>query len=260
MLEEETAERRRQRIHYPSGSWFPLQIEVLDSVFSKLREHRSRQLYLAMYEYVQRPQSKGLRANLTDLSKLIHCDARTARSCIVELVGEGFVKMGDEGGKLRSRIEKTIFAVPLAEEKLDTGYWFPVPRFLVTDYLPTYPGSIVLIALLYFQHLKWKPYCYPSVKTLVRVLGIDRRSVYHYLNTMGHEARWKRLGTNLPRPLEISYSPDRRKRRFSVRAAQFYALPGRKKPLVKLHEEFAIHFGGRRKAAANTAEHVHSGW
>lgn len=258
MLEEETAERRRQRIRYPSGSWFPLQNDVLDSVFPGLREHRSRQLYLTMYEYVQRPRSKGLRANLTDLSKLIDCDVRTARSCIVELVGEGFVTMRDEGGKLRSRTEKTIFAVPLAKEKLDTGHWFPVPRFLIKDYLPTYPGSVVLIALLYFQHLKWKRYCWPSVNTLVRVLGIKRRLMYDYLNTMGHEARWKRLGTNLPWPLETSYSPDRRKRHFSVRAAKFYTLPGRKKPLVRLREEFAIHFGHRRKAAANTTEHVHS--
>jgi hypothetical protein len=253
--EEGTAERIRQRIHYPSGSWFPLKNEVFGSVFPKLREHRSRQLYLAMYEYVQRPRPKPLMANLNDLSEMINCDPRTARRCVVELVGEGLVTVVDEGGRLRSR-EKATFAVPLAKEELNTGHWFPVPRFLVTHYSRTFPGSVVLISLLYHQHMKWRPYCWPGVKKLVSILGMKPRSIYDSLNKMGHETTWKRLGTNLPRPLQIRYSPDGKHRRFVVRAAEFYVPPGRNKPVVKLSEEFAIHFGYQRTTAtANDEDH-----
>ena len=255
---EETGKRRRKRIFYPRGSWFPLQNEVFETVFPKLRGNRSRQLYIAMYEFAQRQQSKPFSANLTDLGKMIDCDSRTARACIIELVKRGFVKMAHEGGKLRSRTDKPKFTVPLGTEDLDPGFWFPVPRFLVTDYLPKYKGSLVLIALLYHQHMSWKDYCWPGVQRLVKVLGMNRRSVYAYLNKMGHEHRWKRLGTGLPWPLAITYSPDGKRRRFSVRAAQFYIPPGRKKAVVKLREEFAVYFGYRRKPPSTAPKETNS--
>jgi hypothetical protein len=240
-MREDKRKRRLKRIRYPPSSWFPLQNKVV-SVFSQLREKRSPHLYMAMYERVQRNPSKPFRANISDLSKIGNCDPRTARRCIVELVGEGFVTMVDKGGKLRSRTHKTRFVVPLAEESLGSGHWFPVPRFLVTHYLRKFEGSIVLIALLYHQHLRWKRDCWPGVRRLAKFLGIKPRRVYAYLNTMGHQARWKRLDIGLPWPLEISYSADRKTRHFSVRAAQFYIPDEGTKPVVKLREEFALHF------------------
>lgn len=233
---------RPNRILYPSRSWFPLQKDVFETVFPHLRKSRSAHLYMAMYERARRHPSKPFAANLTDLAKMINCDARTVRSCIVELVGEGCVRIVDKGGKLRSRTHKTTFSVVLAAKKLEAGGWFPVLRFLVTDYLRKYNGSLLLIALLHYQHLKWRRDCWVGINTLATNLGLNRRTAFSYLNTMGHEARWKRLGTGLPWPLQISYSPDMERRRFSVRAAQFYIPLGQKKPVVKLREEFAIHF------------------
>ena len=253
--------RPPKRIFYPKGSWFPLPNEVFEDVLPHLRNKRSRQLYIALYERVQRHPSKPIfTANLNDLAKIIDCDARTARGCIVELGRKGFVEIVDKGGKLRSRTKKPKLMVPLANKSLESGSWFPVPRFFVTHYLPKYPGTLVLIALLWHQHMKWKSYSWPGVNRLVEVLGMTRRSVYAYLHGMGHEAQWKRLETGLPWPLEISYSPNRQRRRFSVRAAQFYTPAGRKKPVVRLREGFAIHFGyARRKPISTDSKTVHSG-
>jgi hypothetical protein len=251
---EETVKRRPNRIFYPRGSWFPLQNEVFETVFPKLREKRSPYLYIALYRRAQRHPLKPFSANLTDLGKMIHSDSRTVRSCIIKLVGEGFVRMDYEGRKLRSRTDKAELTVPLAAKKLESGGWFPVPKFLVTDYLPKYQGSVVLIALLYHQHFRWKDYCWVGVETLSKVLGMKERRVYAYLHTMGHEHLWKRLGTGLPWPLKITYSPDGKQRHFSVRAAQYYTPLGRKKPVVKLREEFAVHFGYQKKSTVNDTE------
>lgn len=247
----DAAEARPRRIHYPHGSWFPLQKEVFVSVFPELTKKRSVDLYLAMYERARHRQPpQPFAANLNDLAKMINCDARTVRPCITELVGQGFVEMSDEGGKLRSRTRKTEFTVPLAEQRLEAGNWFPVPRFFVTDYISRFAGSLVLIALLYHQHMKtWRRDCWPGVERLGEMLNLKKRTVFSYLNQAGHENRWKGLKTGLPWPVKISYSPDGKTRHYSVRAAQIFTPQGRKKPVVRMREEFAVHFGFVEKDA-----------
>ena len=253
-MKEVTSKLRRKRIFYPPSSWFPLQSIAFETVFPKLLRKRSAHLYIAMYERTQRQQCKSFAANLTDLGKLIDCDSRTVRPCIIELVRKRFVKMVYEGSNRRSRTDKPRFTVPLAMESLDPGFWFPVPRFLVTQYLKKFKGSIVLIALLYHQHLMWKRDCWPGAQRLTRILGMNSRTVYAYLNTMGHQAPWERLGNGLPWPLAISYSPDGKTRHYSVRAAQFFTPPGGTKPAVKLRQEFAIHFGYETAETSETGD------
>jgi hypothetical protein len=165
---------------------------------------------------------------------MLDYDARTVRKAIGELIGEGFVKFS---GRDDERL-----VVPLATGRLDARGWFPVPRFLVTDYLRAYPGSIVLIALLFHQHLKWLDHCWTGVPRLSKVLGIKRRSIYAHLNVLGHKKRWERLNTGLPWPLKISYSKTGEIRHFSVRFANFFTPDDRMKPVVALQEEFANHF------------------
>jgi hypothetical protein len=251
---EETYKLQTNRVLYPHGSWFPLKSEVFKSVLPTLRKNRSPHLYLAMYEFARHKPSKSFSANLTDLGKMIDCDLRTARSCIIELVENGFVDMVEIGGDLRSRTDKAKFRVPLADENLDHGFWFPVPKFLVTEYMPTYTGSVLLVSMLYHQHMGWNRYGWAGVTTLSKELGMKKRRVFDYMHTMGHEHLWKRLGTGLPWPLEITYSPDRETRRFSVRAAQYYLPFGRKKRVVKLQEEFAAHFGYQNKTSVDDDE------
>lgn len=241
--------RRLKRIFYPKNSWFPLHNDVFEAVFPHLRLNRSAHLYMVMYERAQRHPSKPFAANLSDLAKMIGCDTRTARRCIGELRKKGFVAMVDKGGKLRSRTNKPTFAVPLTQQKVEEGGWFPVPRFLVTDYLRQFKGGLVLIALLYHQHMKWKKDCWCGVKRLADVLGMKERRVYGYLHVAGHEHKWKRLGNGLPWPVETSYSADGQTRHFSVRCAEFYTPPGARKPVVGLSDEFADYFGRKIHAA-----------
>jgi hypothetical protein len=240
---------RETRILFPPGSWIPVPKEVFEEVLPKVVRKLAAHLYIAMYERACRNRSKPFAANLHDLSEYIKCDPRTARRCIMELCRKDFVEMVYGEWKLRSRTDKPKFRVPLSEVELEAGGWVPVPRFLVTRYLPRFRGSLLLIILLYYQHLSWKNYCWPGAAALQRKTRWQPRTVYHALNVMGHQRRWERLGTGLPWPLEITYSPDRKTRRFSVRAVRFYRPPGRKKPVVSLTDEFAIHFGYRKPTA-----------
>jgi hypothetical protein len=243
MLRKSTTHRR---IVYPHGSWFALRNAVFEHVIPALLEKRSPHLYLAMYERAQRNPSKSFRANYNDLAEMVNCDARTARHCIRELLRRHFVKEV-KGGKLRSRTDKPKYKVHLADESLDSGEWFPVPRFLVTQYLRKYEGSAVLFAVLSIQHLKWRSEAWAGLKHYADMLGMKPRRVYAYLTAMAHQSRWEKLGTNLPRPLELTYSSDGKRRHFSVRAAQFYIPHGRQQPAVKLSEEFKAYFGLGRK-------------
>jgi hypothetical protein len=238
-----------RRIFYPPHSWIPLHFDVIGEVFPELQENRSAQLYIALYERARRVRSGEIAMSIRELSELIDCDPRTARKCISELVGEGFVIIDYEGRKLRSRTNKTRFRVPLSELSLESGKWFPIPRFLVTDYLKAFPGSLLLIIVICFQHRYWKRRCWLSMRFLEKTTNWSRRQIYHALNLMGHEHKWKKLDTQLPWPLEITYSLDRESRRFSVRAVDYYRPLGRQKRAVGLSEEFATHFGFRNKSS-----------
>ncbi len=231
----------------------PVHNDVVGKVFPKLDESRSAHLYMAMYARARQTRSKQFAMSLRELGELIGCDWRTARNCIIELVRKGFVKMNYEGMPLRSRTHKTEFRIPLSEIALTSGRWFPIPRFLVTRYFQAYPGSLLLIIVVFFQHQKWKNQCWLSMQFLERTTNWSRRKIYAALNRMGHKHRWEKLGTELPWPLEISYPENRESRRFSVRAVHYYRLPDRPKRLVGLSKEFASYFG-YREATPGTEE------
>jgi hypothetical protein len=237
---------RQKRIFYPANSWIPVHSDVFEKVFPRLKERLAAHLYMAMYERASQVRSREFAMNLRDLSELIKCDPRTARKCIIELVGKGFVKMVDEGRANRSRTDKPRFRVPLVESELAEGRWVPVPRFLVTRYLPEFPGSLLLIVLLSFQHINWNDHCWMSAQLLGTITKWKRRTIYHALNLMGHRHRWEKLRTGLPWPLEIRYSGDWERRHFSVRAVQYYCPPGAKVKVVGLSKEFTTHFGFRK--------------
>jgi hypothetical protein len=214
---------KEQRIFYPANSWMPVENDVFGKVFPKLRERRAPHVYMAMYQRAQRVRSKEFAMNLRELSELIKCDPRTARKCIIELLGKGFVKMPHKGGAKRSRTDKPRFRVPLlSESELASGGWVPVPLFLVNRYLQSFPGSLLIIILLYIQHLKWEDHCWIGLTGLQKILKRKRRTIYRDLNLMCHRQKWEKLATDLPRPLSIKYSADWTSRHFSVRAVQYY--------------------------------------
>jgi hypothetical protein len=245
---------RVPRIFYPVNSWMPVPNEVASRVFAKLKQGRAPHLYMAMYERATRVRSRQFSMNLRELGELVHCDPRTARKCFIELVEEGFVKIVHKGGANRSRTDKPKFRVPLCELELADGGWFPVPRFLVTRYLPKFPGSLLLIILISMQHQKWNDHCWMGVPYLEKITNWNSRSIYHALNIMGHRHKWKKLGTGLPWPLKILYDEKLERRHFSVRAVHYYLPATRRRKVVALSEEFASHFGYDKTRSKSTKE------
>jgi hypothetical protein len=245
-----------QRIFYPPNSWMPVQNDVLRKVFPKLKQRRAAHLYMAMYERATQVRSKEFAMNLRQLGELIKCDPRTARNCIIELGKKGFVEIDHKGGSLRSRIDKPRFRVPLSESELASGGWVPVPRFLVTRYLQDFPGSLLLIILLYIQHFHWEDHCWVGSKGLQKFVNWKRRTIYRDLNLMGHKHRWEKLGTDLPWPLRITYSANGARRYFSVRAVQYYLPADRSKRVVRLSKEFETYFENRKASSRIDEEGV----
>jgi hypothetical protein len=245
---------REQRIFYPANSWMPVQSAVLRKVFPKLRQHRAAHLYMAMYERATRVGPREFAMNLRELSELIECDPRTVRKCIVELCQKGFIDMVHKGGAKRSRTDKPRFRVPLSESELAGGEWFPIPRFLVTKYMQAFPGSLLLIILISFQHIEWNDHCWVGVSALRRIIRWKPRTIYSALNLMGHKHRWEKFGTDLPWPLEIRYSTNWERRHFSVRVVQYYLPPGHRHRVVGLSKEFETHFGYRKTSSRMDAE------
>ena len=161
--------------------------------------------------------------------------------------------MVHKGGAWRSRTDKPRFRVPLSELDLANGGWVPIPRLLLDPYMITVPSSLLLIVVIYFQHLSWRNDCWVGMKGLRKMLRWKRRTIYHALNLMGHRHRWEKLKTGLPWPLEISFS-NTGARHFSVRGVRYYLPKGRQKRVVGLSQEFAVHFEYSASAAKNDEE------
>ena len=87
------------------------------------------------------------------------------------------------------------------------GNWTPIPRFLVTEYVPAYPDSVLLLLLLHYQHLSWANDCYPGKLTLSEKMGWAHLRVSNAVGTMSESGRWKKVGTSLPTPLTTELRP-----------------------------------------------------
>lgn len=240
MIEREREDRdNTPRITIPDDCWMPLGNEFIDQILPALKRRRSAHVYLAMYQLSRKHKARRFAANLTDLAKLTGRDPRTVRDCVIELCQEGFVKITSDEGPTRSRTTKTIFRVPGSELELKSGNWFPVPTFLVTKYLPTFAGSLLLVPLLYYQHLQWKRFSWVGIATLHNKTRWPVRTIYDALNRMAYRRKWESQNTGLPKPLTISVSPDGERRRFSVSAVNYYRPDGQKKTFVSLSREFS---------------------
>jgi hypothetical protein len=123
-----------------------------------------------------------------------------------------------------------------------------VPRFFIYDFPRVYPKSILLVILLWHQHIGWHNSCWPGVTRLTKLTGWSSRSVYLALNTMGRKRHWDIFGLNLPLPLEIWTNVDKHgkeHRHFRVRAVFYEPKRGRGRSAVMLTKEFATLFNVR---------------
>jgi hypothetical protein len=255
-MENAKRSREENRIRYPPSSWIPVPAEFFRQVLPALEETRAAGLLLTMHVMVRSSRERRLRANLTDLSAQMHCDSRIVRRCLDELGDKSLVVRVHRGTK-RSRSDKPRWRVPLSEFALSAGGWVPVPRFLITHYLPVFPGSLLLIILLFYEHHGWRNDCWPGVGHLAELTGWKSRTVYRALNLMGHRHRWERLGTGLPWPLEVTWRPSKKGgeiRHFRVRAVHYHSRPGYRHPVVSLTREFGEYFGLLKKPASPATE------
>jgi hypothetical protein len=222
--------------------------DVFEHVLKQLACALTQGLYLLLYDRVWHSSEKVVEATLSDFSEWTGADTRTLKACVELLCSKQFIVCLSRGHS-KSRTRKPRWRVPLAEFALsDTGTpWTPVPRFFIADYFRAFRPSVILSVLLWHQHIGWRNDCWPGIERLSRLTGWNRRSVYDALRTLGNENEWKRVSQNLPRPLEISQSPEQQTRHFRVRALAYEQKGRNKRSTVSLTPEFAKRFGIRSR-------------
>jgi hypothetical protein len=121
----------------------------------------------------------------------------------------------------------------------------PAPRLLFRIYIRTYPKAILLLILLWHQHLSWRNDCWPGVTRLATVTGWSKRKVYQALHEMGSVQEWTKLDLGLPRPLDITWRTNKYgqpSRHFQVRAIVYHRKQGRGYTTFAITKEFADAF------------------
>jgi predicted transcriptional regulator len=234
----------RYRILIPCERWTPVRREIIDSVFGRLREKRAALAYMVLYDHAWHNENR-VNATIPEMSRWMGMDERTVTKSIEELEEKNLIVRALRG-IAHSQINIPCWRVPLAEFNLNQQVWTPVPRFVITRYCRAFPNAILLVVLLHYQHVGWQNKCWPGIPTLCRRTGWSEIRVRRALRVMGHEGIWRNEGTNLPWPMEISYSPDRRHRRYRVRAV-LYTRRRSGFSVVKVSREFRIQFKMEQK-------------
>jgi hypothetical protein len=222
--------------------------EVFDPVLSQLARALIQGLYLLLYDHAWHSRNKVVEATVADFAAWTGADPRTLQASIERLCHEKFIVCLFRGHS-KSRTRKPRWRVPLAEFALsDTGTpWTPVPRFFIADYFQAFRPSVILSVLLWHQHIGWRNDCWPGLQRLCKLTGWSRRGVYDALHTLGNSGERKKITKHLPRPLNISRTPDQQSRHFRVLALDYTQEERRrnKRSTVSLTPEFANHFGVR---------------
>lgn len=207
------------RVLIPYQFWTPVRNEVFAEVLGTLKSNNSALVYLSLYDWAWHSNSKQVSATVAELARATGLDARTVTKCLRELDDRNLIDLVDDGVP-RSQIQKPCWQVPLVEFRLKDRKWTPIPRFLITSYCRVFPNAVLLVVLLYYQHMTWNNFCWLGVKTLSERTGWSRSRVRRALRQMNSSNRWKRQTSgDLPVPLKITSVNQRR--RYRVLAA-FY--------------------------------------
>lgn len=228
---------------YPLRYWTPVRREVFENVCSRLKGNRGVLVYLALYDRAWRSRGRRLDATITDVSEWTGLDGRTTDKCLRELTSKGLV-VRIRSGHLRSRTDKPVWQVPLAEfDFRKEGPWTPIPTFILYRYCQAYSKAVLLAVILWHQHIGWRDWCWPGAPRLATLMHWPVARVYAALRTMGECDRWEKLGTGLPQPLEIQSRRNKKggwTRHFHVRAVHYQQSSGHRS--VRLDKEFAKFF------------------
>jgi hypothetical protein len=248
------AKRKRFKILLQSESWTAIRHDVFNDVLPKLSPS-AQILYLALFDHIWHIPRRRIFACEADMVRWTGLDQRTVSRCLNELLNETEVICCEHLGKKNSRTDKPRWTVPLTQFELDEGYWVPIPRFLIHKYLPAYPRAILLVILLWHQHMSWLNECWPGAPRLALLTGWSRRKVYDALCKLNNENVWHKCCPDLPWPLEITFRPNKhggKSRHYRVRAVVYEPKKGRGFTTYRLSEQFAEFFGVK-KAVKPTA-------
>ncbi len=193
--------------------WTPFRNEVFTDILGSLENNNAALVYLSLYDRAWHSNARQVSATVAQLSKSMGLDARTLTKCLRELETRNLIDRVDSG-ILRSQTKKPCWQVPMAQFRLQNQKWTPIPRFLITDYFPTFPNAVLLVVLLYYQHMSWNNFCWAGVKTLSERIGWSRSRVRRALRLMNNRNRWERQTSgDLPVPLKITTVNERRRYR-----------------------------------------------
>jgi hypothetical protein len=187
------------RILMEDEKWTPFPNSLFEDELKDLRQNHSAAVYVVMYDIAAHKSRHVVNATVADLSRWVGLDHRVVRSCLKELERNHLILL-EKGSISRSSRRTPRWGVAHANLDRRNGQWFPVPRF-VRRYIRAYPNSILLVALLRIQHLKWLNDSWVGPSTLTKQLGWSETRIRDALRTMSDSKRWKALKTGLPRPL-----------------------------------------------------------
>src|SRR6266849_5276299 len=189
-----------KRVLIARNYWTPFRNELFDGRFDVQDEDNAAALYDLLYDRAYHRLVPIVKEPLTNLSKLSGLDRSDLKACLRELREKRLVRLGKKSDSHRGSGELRL-EMPLAGHfDLDIGNWTPVPRFLISEYIPAYPNSVLLLLLLQYQHISWKNSCWPGVQLLSRRIGWTTYRVSDALTTMSDRREWRALKTGLPRP------------------------------------------------------------
>jgi hypothetical protein len=232
------------RILIPPEIWTPIQTAVFEDVLPNLGEKRSAQLYFVLYDRARHSPTGLVAGSVAQLARWSGLNVRTVNNCLKELREQRFVLRKKSGVK-HSRTHKPCWRVPLTQFSTSTASWVPVPRFLIQKYCQRYPGAVILLVLLRYQHILWINHCWPGVYRLGKILNWSPSRVRNALHCMGYDKPWKEQQTSLPRPLEITWhtNPQGESRRhFRVLAIRYKKGTKRGRPTLSIAPDFATFF------------------
>jgi hypothetical protein len=192
----------QREVLIPNGHWTPFRNEIFKNVLKGLKEPSAAALFAVLYDKAYHHSFPTVKGNVKTFSQWSGIDKADLKLSLKELRKKGLVGLEEASNSDRGS-QAQRWEIPLAAHfDLDGGNWTPVPRFLVKEYIPAYPDSVLLLMVLHHQNLGWQGVCYAKAKTLAEKIGwSSSRRVAKALDLMSDSNLWKVLETELPRPL-----------------------------------------------------------
>lgn len=189
----------RPRILLPSEHYTRIPNYVFEEELHQLDEPRGAAVYLFLIDWAT--HSGTVSATRAEIARALRMDERVVKACLFELSSRRFIKLRRKGVS-RSHITKDVWFVPAVQCDSIEG-WTPIPRFVITEYIPAYPKAVLLPILIYHQHMKWLNWSWVQAPGLSKLLNWSKNRIHEALRTMFTETEWRRLKTSLPRPLDV---------------------------------------------------------